>query len=338
MKKSTSINFSSALRVPKFLFSIFGTLFMHNENKPKTKWYYFRLVYFWGQYGLLCCAIFNYLGIILYLGKNAESIEKSFFHIMELVSYITFVGLSLFKILSASYVHNQNIWIICDKLKNLFPENHKHQIKFEIKSYINQTNLFLKSYGILFVTLIWVFNLLPIFDSYYHYHVTKIWIRKLPYDLWYPFNPYVNILYEINYISQILLASNSMVGGIAVDVLLCALISQICLQFKILKDEMVNLGYSSENENWKMMCKCIEKHVKLIELTNQLENCFSISMLLHFVGSAFVLCSTLFLTVAGINKFDLLKFTIFFISSVVEIFVLCWYGNWMIESVSLVLF
>lgn len=324
--------FSTSLSTPQSFFSIMGlTLFENDNGKLRSKWFYIKLTYFWIQYiALLLCLI----GEIIYFITSLGSF-KNFLAMIETTSYIGFVALSLIKLLII-FIHRKKLLAVIDDLNELFPRTIESQVKYKIKIYMKRANYLMKYFAILYMILIWIFNLLPLFESYMHYRDTGIWIRSFPYRIWYPFDALADGVFEVNYIIQGWAGFNSASASVAVDVLFCAIISQICMQFEILQYDILNLEIDSENLNgeYESLCKCIQKHEKLIQLSNVLESCYSLPMMFNFVASTFIICLTGFMAMTGVSAFDLFKFFIFLVSSLTEIFVLCWYGNRILDCVS----
>lgn len=324
--------FSTSLSTPQSFFSTIGlTLFENDKKKINSRWYYIKFTYFWIQYiSLFACLIGEFIYFFTSLGSF-----KNFLAMIETTSYIGFVALSLIKLLIV-FIHRENLLAVIDDLNELFPGTTELQTKYRVEVYMNRTNYLMKYFAILYMILIWIFNLLPIIESYMGYRKTGIWIRSFPYCIWYPFDALADGVFEVNYIIQGWAGFNSACSSVAVDVLFCAIISQICMQFKILQYDLLNLDIGGQNAAYDIgsLNKCIEKHEKLIQFSNVLEKCYSLPMMINFVASTFIICLTGFMAVTGAGAFDLFKFFLFLISSLTEIFVLCWYGNRIMDYVS----
>lgn len=61
---------------------------------------------------------------------------------------------------------------------------------------------------------------------------------------------------------------------------------------------------------------------------------FSPSILINYLGSSVIICLVGFQATAGVSPHEMFKFILFLIAQLAQIFIMCWYGNKVIESVS----
>lgn len=61
---------------------------------------------------------------------------------------------------------------------------------------------------------------------------------------------------------------------------------------------------------------------------------FSPSILINYLGSSVIICLVGFQATAGVSPHEMFKFILFLVAQLAQIFIMCWYGNKVIESVS----
>lgn len=325
MARKSLIEYNLSFESPITLFSILG--FKIFEERQPIK----RIIYFWFQFSFQVYCIF---GALVYA---PQYLQKSFLMMVELMAYCAIAVMGLLK-LYIIYLKRDVIRQIKKDLFEIFPRTLKNQQKYEVclKSEILQTNLIMKHYSTLFMILILMFNSLPLVESFIYFYQTSIWIGNFPFHIWSYFNDKSSyVTFAITYIVQDWSGFNTVCSTTAVDILLCVYISHICLQFEMVNQDFSKLTFVNHKEDADVMIQNVQRHQKIIIIASELEEVYSLIVLLNFIGSTFLICVTGFMAVSGINLYRLLKFSAFLFSSLIQTFVLCWYGNRMIISVSI---
>lgn len=297
MLKEKLTEFSTTLETPKNFFKILGlTLFVQSKS---NFWTGFKSSYFWIIFiGLFVCAISETMELLVTM---AQGEFKHFIKIIETIAYTGFVVITIVKLVLI-FIHRKTLSFIIDELRDLFPKLIEIQKKYKVAEYVQRTNYLIKFFCVLYMLLIWMFNLLPIGDSYLIYRRTHEWKRQLPYHFWYPYDVYLPFVFEFNYLFQIWGGFNAATAGVAVNILFCAIISQICLQLEILQKEMIALEVGDENgHDCSKLSRLIQKHERLIQLSNKMETIFSIPLLFNFFASTFIICLSGFMAMVGIR-------------------------------------
>lgn len=324
-----SNEFLNLFSTPNYYFSIIGQTLLNSHKRDNPKRHYAKLIYFWVQL-ILYLSLGMGEGATFYLEIRSS---KNFLLMTELLSYFGYEGMSLIKLL-VFFIFRRKFWKIIDELNELYPKTAEAQEKYKVGNHMTHTLLITKIFSRICMAFIAAFNILPFLESLLQYRAEKNWTKRFTYPVWYPFNAYTTGVFEINYFLQVLCAFNGVSGLVAVDTLSCVIILQICMQFKILQQDIENIKVQNNNEDYKELCGCIEKHQKLIKLTETFDRSTSFQMLCTFLASSCVICMAGFIVVAHHDIFVLSKFILMLISSLIEVFVICWCGEKLVEDVS----
>lgn len=74
------------------------------------------------------------------------------------------------------------------------------------------------------------------------------------------------------------------------DLLLFTLVTVISMEFDFLSQDMKRLGFQTKDERKVKIVNLIDRHNKLFEISDKLQNIFGISFLITFVCSSLILC------------------------------------------------
>jgi odorant receptor len=138
------------------------------------------------------------------------------------------------------------------------------------------------------MTLIWVFNLMPVFVIIYWYLADGSYQKKLPYFMWYPFDCFQPIVYEICYVVVMWGAFTCAVGILSSDLMFCAVTTLISMRFDVLKCKIRKV--IDEKLTKKEFKKWIDDHNEIMMAVDEVERIFSVSILINFVGSSLTIC------------------------------------------------
>lgn len=286
MDKTKLTDFYNAFETPRNFFTINGlSLFAKSDQSSMIS---VKSKYFWFQFiGLVICSISETTSLLL---TFAQGDSKNFIKIIESIVYTGFAVLSVSKVL-IFFVNRNSASFIIKELQSLFPKTFVTQEKYKVREYIQHTNYLIRFFSVLYMLLIWMFNLLPIGDSVLTYIHTGVWKRQLPYHFWYPFDKHQLEFYIVTFIFEIWGAFNAASAAVAVNILFCAIISQICMQFTILQRELISLdigdGLGNDCRDLRLL---IQKHQRLIDLSKKMEYIFAIPLLFNYFASTFLIC------------------------------------------------
>ncbi|CAO1400259.1 unnamed protein product [Diamesa hyperborea] len=295
-----------------------------NETLSFLKTFYFRISMIYAG----VCMLQQFIYLILNFGEG-----NSFLELTNVAPCMGFSLLGLMKIFFVIFRNKNELTDVMAKMDSLFPRNYRDQERYGVRKVLKNLTLVMRSFSTMYMGLIWLFNLMPVFISIYlYFDEGVIYHKQLPYIMWYPFDPLQPIVFEISYIVVMWGAFTCALSILSTDLLYCSVLTLLCLLFDILKMDLQQLNLKKGSAISKDLKKLIVFHNDLIGISNQLEKIFSVSILINFVGSSIILCLVGFQASAGVKTSELIKFGIFLLSSMVQILLLCWYGNKLIES------
>nr|XP_032523650.1 odorant receptor 4-like [Danaus plexippus plexippus] len=251
---------------------------------------------------------------------------------------------------------------LISELREMWPEdNVTDEEQVIISSALNRLRLVTKTYFYCNLILAFIFTLpanINLIKSLFGIEVPRI----LPFVYWMPFDPSKKVVFEVVLIVQNIHCFLSAAYMLAGDLLFFVFLSHITTQFSLLAvriqkmfyvpidgqlPESYPLGYynkenSLNNPNQDTAnnrCKVEEEELKnivirhkaLIRLSNDVENMYSFSLLVNFLNSSIIICFCLFCC-AFVEKWNEFNYKIFFITAISQIWILCWYGQHLVDT------
>lgn len=320
-KMNELVQFESFIRVPEIFYDMIG-IARYGEPRDTLK-ARLKQLFFWCSYAntIFCLCIEH-----VYFFKAAGS-SSNFLELTALAPCIGFTALSIVKIMTIK-LNEAKVNGILDRLNELFPRTLQEQKLYRTYQYNLESQVVMKSFSVLYMILIWIFNLLPLVSMLVNYLSKGVLVKELPYFMWYWYDWQKEGLYELTLFHQTWGAFDSAVFNLCTDLMFCAIILLICLQFDVLAHRLKH----SKND-YSELVSCVKLQQAVVDVSNQLESIFSPSILVNFVGSSVIICLVGFQATSEISAFDLFKFILFLISSLVQVFLLCYYGNKLIDAV-----
>lgn len=172
----------------------------------------------------------SFIGEVIYVFLSFKRNELNFFVGIELVLCIGYLCLALVKMATATWYRATFTWIISE-LDDMFPKTAADHIDYQTELYTKKADRIMRSYSLIQMVMIWLFNMHNLIQSTYDYVVGGEWSVDLPYVIWYPFDVYARGCFEVNYVLQMWAAFSSASGILASDIMLCALAIQVCMQY-----------------------------------------------------------------------------------------------------------
>ncbi|XP_050665418.1 odorant receptor 67c-like [Leptidea sinapis] len=160
------------------------------------------------------------------------------------------------------------------------------------------------------------------------YHIRTVWRS------WYPFDIYSSILlHTVIYIFEIFSGQSCVWAMICSDLLFSGMASHIVLILEVLQKRLQLLGCAvkSDTENYQDIVDCVKLHQKLIRYCNDLEDAFSFVNLINIFLSSVNICCVVFVIVL-LEPLMAMSNKLFFAASVIQIGVICWYGENIIHA------
>lgn len=228
----------------------------HDHNRKTT------LLFYIGFVNLFLL----YVGEIIMIVKVFGNFQN-FVEITDIAMCVGFISIAFVKV-ATIFSNTKRMSKLINYLEFEFPKSIDEQHKFNVKKYVHKTKRIMKSYSILFMTMIWCYNLFALAESIIGYVRFGNWNADFPYVIWYPFDPYEKILFEFNYLSQVWAGYVSAAATLSSDLLLCGAVIQVCMHYDNLKQDLLLLKPTSTKEHHKhdyiILIQYIQRHNKII--------------------------------------------------------------------------
>ncbi|XP_058066418.1 odorant receptor 4-like [Anopheles bellator] len=177
------------------------------------------------------------------------------------------------------------------------------------------------------------FTILPIAEMIYHHHHTGAWVRKLPFNIWWPFDPYGGSKYFwFVYPLYFVIGFTGIIIHMAFDCLFCILAAHLCMHFRILKLNIAQMVATGERDvNRARLYDAIVTHQDLMGCSVFMQNVFSVALFINFFGSSIIICIQAFM-ITTVTGYTLSKFVLFMLCFLIELLMLCAYGEDIVQS------
>lgn len=152
-------------------------------------------------------------------------------------------------------------------------------------------------------------------------------------NFWFPFDEYHLTTFPFAALWEMWNGFLLLCFSLGSDLLLCAIITVISLEFDILSYDFRNSKLASDPDRRKTFASLIERHNKLLELSDRLQKIYRFCFLHSFVISALLMCLLAFRLSTGekdifVSMFDAAVLEII----VCQIWLLCYYGQKLMDS------
>lgn len=221
------------------------------------------------------------------------------------------------------YMRKEEFKDLMETLDDLFPKTQREQNIFKVRKYVKGYRRMQKIFSTIAISVGVIFMIAPVIKLI----LTGVWNDKLPYEGWYPFDEHDPRFYTFVWLWQIGISCITVVSILGPDLILYAFITMISMQFDILCRQLRSLKNFSRDEIYRELLELVKLHNTLIRLSNNLEKIYSVSILFNFMGSSILICLVGYQVTVGISTENLVKFIIFLTGSLVQVLILCYYGN-----------
>nr|QGW50705.1 odorant receptor 7 [Propsilocerus akamusi] len=263
---------------------------------------------------------------VLELGK-----PDAFLQITHNMSAISFVSMAYVKLYMTLIRQKSLIDEILEDIESMFPSTRKQQEKYKVKEFLTSLRRQDMIYHTSQVVHILFFNVFGIVVSVIgYYFVDGVYLLELQLYYWFPFNFTTDSI--ITFVIYYFMTSVTCIGAVimlsAVDLLFTGVLALVSLEFNILSDKLRHFDTLVDES----LNDLIKIHYKLIELTEKIDKLFTICMLYNFSGSTLVLCFTGFQAITNSSFISFFRFTFFLITSLYQIFLICYQGDKLMRS------
>lgn len=210
-------------------------------------------------------------------------------------------------------------------LSNIFPTTQEDQKKYGVRRHFFWFNLMRSAMKMLFLSSGLTLSLSPIIE----FIATGSWFRKLPILSWYPVDEYDPRFYNLILLWQWCCILTIHVSFLAQDLTLYAFITLISMQFDILCERLqtLNTGERIDKDAKMKLIELFKLHKTLIELSENLKKIFLFATFFNFFESSIYICLFGYQITAGSSWGNTMKSVVLLVSSLLQIFMLCYYGN-----------
>ncbi|KAM7359177.1 putative odorant receptor 92a [Cochliomyia hominivorax] len=321
------LSLRSFVIVPFKFYSVVGIkLFQWDEHDVMTIWEKIAFV----------VTISNLL--LNFICKSTYFIFDEFENAVHMTKWSLYLAFSMngfCKMFSVAMGRKTLLKVLKD-LEHLFPRTAKERQNFKVSQgyeFIIQ-HLKIMVYSHWSITI--MFIIFPIVQSTVEYIKTGIFIARTPYIMTYPFDVSHDWPFIFAYGSQVLGGLSISCYFVASDTLLLSTIYLVILQFQYLCFRITNFKAQNFEKDIKELKDILEKHCRLNDFAQRVNNVFSLSILLNYIISIMVI---VFIGVQIFSVSDLLditKFMGFFTSATVQVYYVCMFGTILKKNSSLV--
>lgn len=129
----------------------------------------------------------------------------------------------------------------------IFPKTVQSQLNYEINKCLKQTQRTMWTYSTTFILMASVFGFLPFYNYYQNYQRTGHWNIKFPFSIWYPFDSYQSKIFPVVFAFQLTTAFTATILTAVGDIMLLAIVNQICSHFKYWRKTFMEKKSGSSN-------------------------------------------------------------------------------------------
>lgn len=208
-------------------------------------------------------------------------------------------------------------------LDELFPRTTGSQKVLNVAKYLKSYKVLERALSLMIYSVGSLFFAVPVFK----FILTGIWINKLPYLNWFPFDEYDPKFYNFVFLWEAFNSFSTIASVLAPDLTLYAFITLISMHFDSLCQSLRDLKNVPEAQVKKQFIELIELHQTLMKLSGNLEKIFSISIFFNFLGSSIFICLACFQAFIGTNSNIKADSLLLLVSSLTQILLLCFFGT-----------
>ena len=319
-KSESEINLDSFLKLPLRLCRVAFFDFEPRKSNPTA---IERVKNFFTS-SFLCFCLFAMFVAFCMMMAYIFLLAPSFDKVSSTIANIASLVLITSKAITIS-MNRTKIWNLFQDLRKLFSGRTENNSAYNAKAYLKSYHRFIKIYSGSFIIVTPVMVLPLIF-----YYINGTMAFKV--DYWYPFDPYQPSTFLLASLWTIWIAFLNLMFLLATESLLYVLISVLVMEFDFLKGDFMKLKDVPKNEMSKAVGKLVDRHNKLLDLSDKLQEIFQYSFLTSFVITSMIMCFVAFqLSIA--KDFDAYSLYIPFITIIGgQIFLLCLFTQNLIDS------
>jgi hypothetical protein len=306
------ISFSDFVSFPLKCFKVFGLV--PQGNPPMKKWKKIALKV-WRILAFSIMTIPSGL-MVMFVRENLNDLSL----IAQNSTPVGYLLIAFVKV-ACIYRKQENFRSLLSDLEKMFPKTKEEQSIFKVpesfKSF--KRNERITSIFVVITTFNFMVTKLA------NLAVFGVWYdRVMPVDNWFPYDKYEPFWYNFTVMWYLLCFVCFVCGLLGADLIIRGFVTLISMQFDILSMRLQKLKPSDDKETLKQL---IEHHEKLLKMSKDLEEIFAPSILFNFVTSSLFICLVCYEVSITTNIELLMKFSVFLVAALLQVLMLCYYGQ-----------
>ncbi|XP_055595100.1 odorant receptor 4-like [Uranotaenia lowii] len=298
---------------------------------------------FWLCYSMLAYCVFGQLVNVVLLLIGHRQTTSALEEIAIQIVCTGFCIIGLLKMYGIAYHRNLLAQVIDDfrtRWNDLVRENPTDRKLIE--RMIRPTMAITTAAAFCNILMVSSFNFLPIPEMIFNRWKTGEWVRQLPYRIWFPCDATAGLIYYPIYFFEVYSGFIVAVGNVGFDNIFCLLTAHLTMQLKLLSsaiEGMIADGIPEQPESELQAAvrenfyRAVQRHQSLLSCKDAMETVFSTTFFLNFAASTIIMCMQGFLITTA-DFYVVIKFTLFMVCFLVEIFFLCYYGDEVLQKSS----
>lgn len=250
------VSYETFMTIPTSMYKTVGV----NLKRLRGRQSFWTALNFWVGFTNLNAII---LAEFIFLYKTFGQFS-SFLEATAIAPCLGFCIMSDFKI-SAILSNIASIENVQQTLNTIFPRTATAQQRVRASAYQARMSYTMVSFIIIYMVLIWLFNLSAIGQSIIETLAFKTeFIKRLPYFTWYPFDMSKMSSYLAVYFHQCFAGYTAVTFTISADILMCCIVTQLAMNFDMISREVRKFEPSGTEGDLEFLRRLIRKHQVLL--------------------------------------------------------------------------
>ncbi|XP_037942387.1 odorant receptor 67c-like [Teleopsis dalmanni] len=322
---SQSHSFEQFMQIPIIFYKTIGEELFEHRSTNKLKSLLLKMYLYFGFINFN----FHVMGEIVFFLKSLGTRET----VLQAIAvapcmFFSFMS-NLKQILLAS--HKPLLRQHLKQLEDLFPTTSKKQSEYKLQHYERIMRRVMVIFTMLCMMYTSTFSFYPACKAFVNYYFLDAprYERNFGFLVWYPFNATsTRLIYWTTYWSLGHAAYLAGVAFLCADLLLIASVTQLVMHFDYISKQLINFkgNVAKEVENIKFLNGIVDYHAKCLNISEEVNTIFSFSLLFNFLAASLNICFIGFQVTTSTTE-DIIMYCIFMIASLVQVFIVCYYGD-----------
>ncbi|KAH8380342.1 hypothetical protein KR009_010105 [Drosophila setifemur] len=274
------------------------------------------------------------IGELVFFYKSLQDFET----IRLAIAVAPCIGFSLvsdFKQIAMVY-RKQTLIRLLDDLEDMHPKTLAKQKEYKLPDFERTMKRVINIFTFLCLAYTTTFSFYPAIKASVKFNFLgyDTFDRNFGFLIWFPFDATSNnLIYWIVYWD---IAHGAYLAGIAflcADLLLVVMITQICMHFNYISIRLEEHPCTpgADQENKEFIIYIIRYHDKCLKLCEHVNDLYNFSLLLNFLTASMQICFIAFQVTESTVEVIII-YCIFLMTSMVQVFLVCYYGDSLIAA------